>query len=64
MTARCVSVDCRHRPAGLERRLGETYMFYDTDIGDHGLPHNPFKSLVVPGLLAGSALWMRKVVPI
>jgi flavin reductase (DIM6/NTAB) family NADH-FMN oxidoreductase RutF len=23
-------------------------MFYDTDAGDHGLPHNPFKSLVVP----------------
>lgn len=23
-------------------------MFYDTDVGDHGLPHNPFKSLVVP----------------
>lgn len=23
-------------------------MFYDTRIGDHGLPHNPFKSCVVP----------------
>ena len=23
-------------------------MFYDTRIGDHGLPHNPFKACVVP----------------
>ncbi len=23
-------------------------MFYQTDLGDHGLPHNPFKALVAP----------------
>ena len=23
-------------------------MFYDPDLRDHGLPHNPFKSLIVP----------------